>query len=74
MKIFNVQVNDERFQIKARDIFAASRNALDVWHDNRLKEVGRRRMIPHHIEMSVTVHHTIEVNTDPDSKDFDPHD
>jgi len=58
MKIFEVKINEDSFQVKAKEIFTATKRAVDLYHDQR-KKLGRRKRIPKHIELFISVRHTI---------------
>lgn len=58
MKIFEIKINEESFQVKAKEIFTASKRAIDLYHERR-KLLGRRKLIPKHIELLVNVRHEI---------------
>jgi hypothetical protein len=55
VKVFNIKINEDVFQVKAKEIFTASKRALDLFHERRKQTVGKMRLIPKHIEMMVTV-------------------
>jgi len=58
MKIFEVTINGEKFQVKGKEIFTASKRAIEIYHTKR-KEQSRRTRIPKHIELFVSVKHDI---------------
>jgi hypothetical protein len=54
MKVFKVVINGETFKVLSKEIFTASKQAIDLYHKKRKDELGVRRRIPNHIDLQIT--------------------
>jgi hypothetical protein len=60
MKIFSITINDDRFNIEAKEIFTAAKRAIDMYHERRRETLGMRQRIPKHIEMFICVKYDMD--------------
>jgi hypothetical protein len=52
MKTFKVQCSGESFFVEARDIFTASKTAIDLYHEKRKRD-GMKTRIPARIDLAI---------------------
>jgi hypothetical protein len=58
MNVYHVKINEETFQVEAKEIFTASLRAIDIYHEKR-KALGKRNLSPKHVEMLIVPRHAL---------------